>query len=471
MNGEYEFTKDVQSRFLALLVRFPNLINGLIEPPYFSCSIHVDIARVAKEAHIKSESKDARLTKASLKALVQQDLHERRRRDAVSMYFREIRELFKIGLPDKEALVKLAAQFGKDAKYRQALVDCERDINAGDFESVRKRLDKLKELETPRSSSQSLPIYPLHKFLNQSSQSDPEKHFLAYPIIPKRGAVLLYGPPKSLKSWLAAALAMDIASGSGKAVGSFNVRHPANVLYVQVEDTDALTRDRLNTLKENQRSNRALMHLKVMSRHNLNLADPKTLAEFTAAVRRIRPELIVLDVFRRLFRGNISDSKDTAEYLQILDDLRDNEGCAILLVHHSKKAETNEISAMALGSINLTAWADVLIYCKRKRRMGQASVADLQIESKAGFSDDQRLIVKVDSEAYPMVSVIEEHQGEIDVIVSCISQNPGLNQQELISQTGIAEKGLRVLLRSAVDEGLIQAERGNRKTLQYFPIG
>ena len=98
--------------------------------------------------------------------------------------------------------------------------------------------------------------------------------------------------------------------------------------------------------------------------------EPKWLNSLELKLQKFKPELIVLDVFRRLFRGNVMDAKETAEFLRVLDKLRDKYGCAIVLVHHAKKGETPEIQTKALGSVNLTAWADVLIF-RPETKIGQ----------------------------------------------------------------------------------------------------
>jgi len=174
-------------------------------------------------------------------------------------------------------------------------------------------------------------------------------------------------------------------------------------------------------------------------------------------------------VFRRLFRGNVADSKETAEFLAIIDKLRDTYGCAVLLVHHAKKGETSEMQTKALGSINLTAWADVLLYVSGKRQIGRASVSRLQIESKATTIPENDLILRVDGNELPMVSVLSEFKFELDPVVALVTREPGLNQKELQQKLGYPENKLRQLLKRAKREGVLREKRGRGKTLCYFP--
>jgi RecA-family ATPase len=189
----------------------------------------------------------------------------------------------------------------------------------------------------------------------------------------------------------------------------------------------------------------------------------------TQEIAAFQPGLIVFDVFRRLFRGNVMDAQETARFLQILDELRDICGSAVVLVHHAKKGETPEIQTRALGSVNLTAWADVLIYTGGKRRLGSASVADLQIESKTAMLDQDKLRLTVDSESIPMVRVWSEQEHEMTVLRNVVQANPGLNQKQLTEASAFPDKKLRELLKRAVEKGLLREEKGSRKELLYFP--
>jgi hypothetical protein len=166
----------------------------------------------------------------------------------------------------------------------------------------------------------------------------------------------------------------------------------------------------------------------------------------------------------------VADSEQTAEFLRILDNLRDRHGCAVVLAHHAKKAETSEIQTRALGSVNLTAWADVLLYVGGRHSVRSASISNLTVESKAAMLNANRLVIRVDSEAFPMVCVLDEEKCMLDSVVTAVCDNPGSNQKQLEEDSGIPEKRLRALLRQAVDENLLREKHGDRKSLLYFPV-
>lgn len=472
MSDEYsEYNSHFQLRLLALLVRHPEKALGLIEPHYFTHPIYAEIARVATDAYRGKDLETVRLQRASLSALVWRELTESHSSDAYGLkpsYMRGVREVFQIDLADGEIVLDEARKYAKKSAFREALIKAERDINAGNFDAVRQRFEVAARMDSQNNLGPTLRVYPVHRFTRQEKLASDPADYLIHPILPRGGAALLYGLPKELKSWMVAAMAVDAASGR-KALGYFEVPNPVRTLYVQVEDPVFLTQERLKELCGGQGTKSPIGMLNVIPRCPLNLMDPAWLASLTTTMRKYKIELLVLDVFRRLFRGNVADSNETAEFLRKLDELRDSLGCAVLLVHHAKKSKTSEIQAQALGSVNLTAWADVLIYTDGKRRMGSASVADLYIEAKTAMLDQERLVLTVDSEAMPMVRVWNEGEHDLSRLQQVIAENPGLNQKELEQESGLPEKKLRRLLRQGVEKRMWRVKRGSRKELRYYP--
>src|SRR5712692_2042522 len=113
------------------------------------------------------------------------------------------------------------------------------------------RFRDLEPLGADPTREVQLPVFHFHRFIAEEGNRDEADNHLVYPIIPKRGAVLLYGLPKELKSWMAAAIAIDAACGR-KALGYFPVARPVKTLYVQVEDPEFLTQQRIRELARSQ---------------------------------------------------------------------------------------------------------------------------------------------------------------------------------------------------------------------------
>jgi AAA domain-containing protein len=474
IDREYEYERSTQFDLLCLYVREPKLVGHYIEPGYFGTSaIHLDIARVVSQNREKHP--EGRLSKSTLRTLVKRELGKRRQ-DVWPVYKEEIGKIYKAPLNDRETIVDLARDFARERQYRGALVQAEKYVNSRNYDAASREFEKLeaKFRPTPEhktsESGTTLPVYHIHRFLSRDAKDTEDGDYLVLPIVPKKGAVLIYGLPKEVKSWLGLGLAVDVASGR-KALDYFDTPHPAKTLYVQVEDSEALTRQRLRLVVPQRGLGRLVGQLKIVPRCGLNLMDEEWVALLEQEIQKFKPELVVLDVFRRLFRGNVNEAEQTAGFFRVLDTLRDTYGCAIVLIHHARKNnESAAIQTMALGSVNITAWPEVLIYTSNKRKVGSATVAALQLEGKDPLPDGLEIVV--DSESDPVVRVQAKAGNEVKLIQAMIKETPGLLQTELQKKARIPEKRLRKILKDGVEQGLWEEKRGEGEghRFAYFPV-
>jgi hypothetical protein len=224
-------------------------------------------------------------------------------------------------------------------------------------------------------------------------------------LIPKAAAVLLYSIPKSLKTWFVLQLAVDAACGRA-VLGKWKVPQPVKTLVVQIEDRRSQLQKRLRQIISSQGGQcPAVGMLQVIPRCTINLLDPDYENELEAIIKTHRPQLVILDVMRRFFRGDVNSAVDTANFLKVVDRLRDAYGCTVLLVHHSKKSRESDMQSNVLGSTNLAAWADVLLEISNKKSTGAVTSAELQIESKSD-APEEPTIVELNPNASPMLSVL-----------------------------------------------------------------
>ena len=216
MINEYsEFGGDFQLRLLALYVREPDQTLGVIEPRYFTSLDHTEIALAVKEAYKDKDVNSMRLTEASLCTLVWEQLRKRKVKYGLKPIYRKIvREIFHLNLSDRDILLEHARKFALDFKLRQAFVQAESDINSGNYNAVVGRFrDILSQEHNATDRAPELPVHHLHRFIWEEDTIAEQENHLVYPIVPKRGGVLLYGLPKELKSWFGAALAIDASFG------------------------------------------------------------------------------------------------------------------------------------------------------------------------------------------------------------------------------------------------------------------
>jgi hypothetical protein len=339
------------------------------------------------------------------------------------------------------------------------------------IESITARVRELSSLTPPAEQTNALRVlsaYDCAEFLKERF-TDAEDHLVGT-LVPRGGAVLLYGLPKGLKSWIALGMALDAACGR-RALGMFPVKFPVRTLFCQVEDRPSELQKRLfDLISSNSEMGPEPRMLRIVPRCPMNLFDANWRTELRTAIERQQSDLVVLDVLRRLFRGDVSSSQDTANFLEILDSIRDTYKCAVLLVHHSKKARTGEMQTHAMGSTNLAAWGDVLLQVKNKEVCGSTTTAELEIEAKSEVTPEPVSIV-LDPMARPML-VARTSCGGSDLSKAKVGLGSTWTSADLERVLGISAPTASRRVGAWLSEGLIsRIDRRGRGLAMYTFTG
>lgn len=192
----------------------------------------------------------------------------------------------------------------------------------------------------------------------------PALRFAVPGLVPAEGLTLLVGAPKRGKSWLILDVALAVAAG-GKALGAVNVE-PATTLYLALEDSDRRMKARARHLLGPGQPIPADFHYLTRMAHPARLLD--TLRAFVVA----HPDtaLIIIDTLARVRpRTPAGMSMYDHDYLvaSALKDLADTHGVALVVVHHDRKAKSEDYVDDASGSHGLTGAADTIIVLDRPR--------------------------------------------------------------------------------------------------------
>lgn len=139
----YNWNEDFQRKLLALCVRDPKSTRHIVEPQYFTNPIHLDIARLTSEIYKEHRQRDTLLGRGSLSAIVKGYLGKKRR-DVWPAYRKVIKRLFKTRLKDRPVVLQQAVQFAKEQRFRAALIDAERYVNAKNYTAALRQFEKLK---------------------------------------------------------------------------------------------------------------------------------------------------------------------------------------------------------------------------------------------------------------------------------------------------------------------------------------
>lgn len=205
------------------------------------------------------------------------------------------------------------------------------------------------------------PVQLAHRLPRQA----PEHRWLIRDLWSAGAVGIIGGEPKCCKSFLALGMGVAVASGS-PCLGAYEVPHPGRVLLYAAEDATHIVRERLDGIAAYHRLDLARLDLWAITAPAIRLdaRDHRRLLEDTVA--ELQPTLLILDPFVRLHRVDENVSAAVAPLLAFLRQLQRTHGCAVVLVHHTRKNAGNARAGQTLrGSSELHAWGDSNLYLRR----------------------------------------------------------------------------------------------------------
>jgi hypothetical protein len=159
-----------------------------------------------------------------------------------------------------------------------------------------------------------------------------ERRYLVKGLIPRTGLIVVWGPPKSGKSFIVFDLVMHIALDRpyrGRRV------HPGTVVYCAFEGQTGSEARRAAFRKKFLADNHEPVPF-YLEPVTLDLV--KDAPELIRVIRHelgdVKPAVIVLDTLNRSLRGSESSDEDMSAYIRAADSLREAFDCAVIIVHH-----------------------------------------------------------------------------------------------------------------------------------------
>jgi hypothetical protein len=188
----------------------------------------------------------------------------------------------------------------------------------------------------------------------------------AVPGLVPAGFGLFVGPPKVGKSWAVLSVALSLASGS-PAFGRVPVGVPRPVLYLALEDGDRRLQERARLLM----GGAAIPALFTYETQLTPLQSVPLIRAWMDLHRNSRP-LVVVDTLGKVAPpAQVGESAYARDYRvggtlkRLADDI---EGATVLVVHHDRKAATDDFVDSVSGTNGLAGSADFVIVLDRKRQ-------------------------------------------------------------------------------------------------------
>jgi hypothetical protein len=205
------------------------------------------------------------------------------------------------------------------------------------------------------------PVRPVHEVEARSS----ERRWLVDELFTSASVGLLGGPPKAFKTWVAAELALAVATGT-KAFGRFAAPDPGPVLFFGAEDPPPDLRTRFDGIARARRLDLAKVPLLLLDIAQLRLDDAAHFDRLHRTVALHKPRLLVLDPFVRLVAGlDENSARDVSAVLGALRTLQRELNVTVLLVHHMRKSPAAHPAQQLRGSGDFSAWLDSGLYLTR----------------------------------------------------------------------------------------------------------
>jgi len=300
------------------------------------------------------------------------------------------------------------------------------------FELLRKEWDLAQISKLPRVQDQEVPIEGRLRVRLVSFadiQLNRKRRFVVKDLIPATGLAVIWGPPKSGKSFWAFDLMMHVALGwdyRGQRV------QQGAVIYCAFEGQSGVEA-RVEAFRQQHLSNEPDDVPFYLEPVTLDLVKdhPELISVVGNTLNEVKPAVVVLDTLNRSFCGSESSDQDMTAYVQAADAVREAFECTVLIIHHC-----GVDGSRPRGHTALTGAADCQIAVKREQSGIFQVVVEFMKDGPEGFSVASRL---------EQVEVGLDLDGES--ITSCVvfeaEAGPASGRKSLSGQARIAFEQLR----------------------------
>lgn len=216
--------------------------------------------------------------------------------------------------------------------------------------------------------------------------------------VPEEGLTILYGPPKTGKTFLAMEWAFRLAYGLDWE--GYHVDRGIKVLYCAAEGLGSLG-ERQKALRQARKWEQPdRLRWVTGSRHLYGKNGPSPqLQELYATIDSFKPAVVFLDTLARHSPGgNVSDNHDMQVVVDTLDQMRMAWGTTFVLIHHTRRSDNDFIGAQALfGS------TDVMVELRQNGRTFSLNVHSRDWEEYRTPFDLQITTVEEDMAGWAVV--------------------------------------------------------------------
>jgi hypothetical protein len=181
------------------------------------------------------------------------------------------------------------------------------------------------------------------------------------------GVILLVSRPKLGKSWLLLQIGCAVSEGVTTLVSDGRTPAKGDVLYLALEDNPRRIQRRLRKLFGPNKASWPTRLTIVTERRRLDQGGLEALAASCASVEN--PTLIMIDTLKRVRAPKGKSQSDyDADYeaSQGLQQLTGEKALTIMVAHHDRKMDAEDVFDTVSGTLGLTGGVDTIAILKRK---------------------------------------------------------------------------------------------------------
>lgn len=189
------------------------------------------------------------------------------------------------------------------------------------------------------------------------------RNFLVDKIIREKDSVILVGNEKSGKSLLTFQLICSLTT-QHPFLDKFEISKPCKVTYIQLEGELGDSQDRFKRMIKTLDFNPE--NFQLMFYPPLELQDKNAMIGVLSQIKKFHiPDILIIDPIYFAFMGSLSDDEIVRKFIGNIRVMKDNLGCAVILVHHTHKMRFTQQGDVIIegdeaifGSKFFKAWAD-----------------------------------------------------------------------------------------------------------------
>jgi len=188
---------------------------------------------------------------------------------------------------------------------------------------------------------------------------DRHPPYLVRGLIPRKGLIVVYGPPKCGKTFIVFDLCMHIALG-----WEYRDRctQPGNVVYIACEGERGLAARKEAFQQQKLGEEADPPFYLITSKLNLPVQHAELILDISGQLPPGESCVaIVLDTLNRSIGGSENKDEDMTAYITAADALRERFRCAVIIIHHTGINQTRP-----RGHTSLTGAADAQIAVRRE---------------------------------------------------------------------------------------------------------